>query len=51
VIRETFEAELAKQGLKSQMPPRVYTDRSFVWYDAREQDRGAPQTRSNGSWV
>ena len=50
-IRETFEAELAKRGLKSQMPPRVYTDRSFVWYDTRREDREAPETRSNGSWV
>lgn len=30
-VRETFEAELVKRGLKSQMPPRIYTDPTFNW--------------------
>ena len=28
-IRETFEAELARRGLKSQMPEPLYRDRDF----------------------
>ncbi len=30
-VRQTFEAELAKRGLNSQMPPEIYTDGAFVW--------------------
>jgi len=30
-VRQTFEAELAKRGVKSQMPPAIYTDRDFRW--------------------
>jgi mannose-6-phosphate isomerase-like protein (cupin superfamily) len=30
-IRETFEAELAKRGLKSQMPPECYTTPGYEW--------------------
>lgn len=29
IVRQTFEAELAKRGLKSQMPPEIYTDPNF----------------------
>ena len=33
-IREKFEAELAKRGLKSRMPKEAYRDRDFEWnYD------------------
>ena len=30
-IRQTFEAELAKRGVKSLMPPEIYTDPDFTW--------------------
>lgn len=30
-VREYFESELAKHGVKSQMPPEIYTDRNFKW--------------------
>ena len=30
-VRQTFEAELAKRGVKSQMPPQLYTDPDFKW--------------------
>ena len=30
-IREKFEAELAKRGVKNQMQPQCYEDPSFVW--------------------
>ena len=30
-VRQTFEAELAKRGVTSQMPPDIYTDRNFRW--------------------
>lgn len=30
-IRETYEAELAKRGLKSLMHPQLYTDPDFKW--------------------
>ena len=30
-IREKFEAELAKRGLTSLMPPEVYTDPDYQW--------------------
>ena len=30
-VRQTFEAELAKRGLKSQMPSAIYSDRNFKW--------------------
>lgn len=30
-IREYFEAELGKRGLKSRMPPEAYRDRDFQW--------------------
>ena len=29
VVRQTFEAELAKRGMTSEMPPEVYTDPDF----------------------
>jgi len=33
-VREKFEAELTKRGLKSRMPEEAYKDRSFEWsYD------------------
>lgn len=35
-VRQTFEAELAKRGLKSQMPPQLYTDRDFNWEAPRD---------------
>ena len=28
-IRKLFESELAKSGVKSKMPPEIYTDRKF----------------------
>ena len=28
---DTFEAELAKRGVKSQMPPELYTDPDYKW--------------------
>ena len=31
IIRQTFESELAKRGLKSVMPDRAYTDPGFEW--------------------
>jgi hypothetical protein len=31
VIRQTFEAELAKRGVKSLMPEAAYRDRNFEW--------------------
>ena len=30
-VRQTFEAELAKRGVKSQMPQQLYTDPDFKW--------------------
>ncbi len=30
-MAQAFEAELAKHGVKSQMPPEPYTDREFEW--------------------
>ena len=30
-IRQLFEGELAKSGLKSKMPPECYTSRNFKW--------------------
>jgi oxalate decarboxylase/phosphoglucose isomerase-like protein (cupin superfamily) len=30
-VRETFEAELAKRGLKSQMPEEIYRNRDYKW--------------------
>ena len=30
-IREIFEHELAKSGVKSKMPPECYTNRNFKW--------------------
>jgi hypothetical protein len=30
-IRERFESELAKRGLKSRLDPKVYTERDFDW--------------------
>jgi len=30
-IRQRFEAELAKSGRASRMPPEIYTDRDFIW--------------------
>jgi hypothetical protein len=36
VVRETFEAELAKRGLKSQMPPEIYADPDFARGRERE---------------
>jgi hypothetical protein len=36
-IRQYFEAELAKRGLKSEMPPECYTDYDYKWdYDEDE---------------
>ena len=29
VVRQTFEAELAKRGMISEMPPEIYTDPDF----------------------
>jgi hypothetical protein len=49
-IRQIFESELGKRGLTSKMPPEVYTDRTFVWYEANE-DHDAPRARSDGSWI
>jgi hypothetical protein len=34
-VRQTFEAELAKRGLRSLMPERVYDDRDFEWRDVQ----------------
>jgi quercetin dioxygenase-like cupin family protein len=31
MIRETFESELAKRGLKTQMPPEAYTNPNYEW--------------------
>ena len=31
IIRQTFEAELAKRGVRSRMPEAAYRDRSFEW--------------------
>ena len=30
-VRQRFEAELAKRGVKNQMPPELYTDPDFKW--------------------
>jgi hypothetical protein len=30
-IREYFESELDKQGLKSEMAPQAYLDRDYEW--------------------
>jgi oxalate decarboxylase/phosphoglucose isomerase-like protein (cupin superfamily) len=30
-IRQRFEAELAKRGVQSRMPPEVYTDPTYIW--------------------
>ena len=30
-VRRTFEAELARHGVKNQMPPELYTDPDFKW--------------------
>ncbi|MEA2640838.1 MAG: hypothetical protein QOF51_2232 [Chloroflexota bacterium] len=49
-IRQTFEAELAKRGLTSKMPPQVYADRTYTWYEREERDN-VPRVRSDGSWV
>lgn len=51
IIRETFEAELAKRGLRSKMPPQVYGDRDYLWYDTAEERRSAPPARSDGVWL
>ena len=53
VIRETFESALAKRGLTSKMPPQVYEDRNYVWYNT---DKGGPwqgstSARSDGVWT
>lgn len=40
IIRQTFEAELAKRGLKSQMPPELYTDPNFEGIAAFRQRGG-----------
>ena len=36
IIRQTFEAELARRGLKSNMPPELYTDPNFAKGRERE---------------
>lgn len=56
IIRERFEAELAKRGQKSAMDPRVYTDRDFKWYDEEtaQRERGRDvghSVRADGSWI
>lgn len=38
-IRETFERELAKRGLKSRMPPEVYTDPNYQWSYTEDAER------------
>lgn len=35
-IRETFEKELAKRGVKSLMPDEAYLDRDFQWPQAKD---------------
>ena len=30
-IRQLFESELAKSGVKTKMPPECYTDRNYQW--------------------
>ncbi|MEE8518788.1 MAG: cupin domain-containing protein [Dehalococcoidia bacterium] len=35
-VRQTFEAELAKRGVKNQMPPELYTDPDFKWRAPRD---------------
>jgi len=38
IIRQTFEAELAKRGVKSLMPAEAYRDRDFEWqYAGRDE--------------
>ncbi|MBU6423744.1 MAG: cupin domain-containing protein, partial [Chloroflexi bacterium] len=31
IIRDRFEAELTKRGLRSEMPERAYRDRAWSW--------------------
>jgi len=38
IIRETFERELGKRGLKSIMPDIAYSDRGYEWEYANDQD-------------
>ena len=35
-IRERFEAELAKRGLKSEMPPECYTDPNYKFENEKD---------------
>ncbi|MPZ14208.1 MAG: cupin domain-containing protein [Chloroflexi bacterium] len=51
IIRTTFEAELAKSGLSSKMPPQVYADRTYLWYSPEDEARDAPRARADGVWV
>lgn len=53
IIRQAFEAELVKRGLASKMPPQVYQDRNYVWYDPEAGGREweAPGARSDGVWI
>jgi hypothetical protein len=37
-IRENFQAELAKRGLTSEMPPECYTDPDYQWAYGGDQD-------------
>lgn len=38
MVRETFEAELAKRGLTSLMPDEVYTNPDYKWAYSEDQD-------------
>jgi len=38
LIRQTFEAELAKRGVRSLMPDAAYRDRNFEWSYAGDSD-------------
>ena len=40
-IRERFEEELAKRGLKSTMPDEIYTNPDFKWGYADTEEQGA----------
>jgi oxalate decarboxylase/phosphoglucose isomerase-like protein (cupin superfamily) len=37
-IREKFEAEIRARGISSEMPPEVYTDPSYEWAYAEDDD-------------
>ena len=39
-VRKRFEAELAKRGVESRMPPEVYTDLDYEW-EYPEEEEGA----------